>query len=97
MGKDKDELKEPNLEWREDTKRWRVRFKLTNPDGKQEDIRITLDKGISKGAARKIRNALLTAVKFYDHRYLSTNDPAVYVSNYSRIRDGHCLQPSSIP
>ncbi len=94
MGKDKDELKEPNLEWREDTKRWRVRFKLTNPDGKQEDIRITLDKGISKGAARKIRNALLTAVKFYDYRYLDERSRRICIQLFKN--KGWSLPPALI-
>jgi integrase len=58
------------LQWREETKRWRVRFKRTGPDGKQEDIRITLDKDTSERRAKKIEQAVLAAVKYHDYRYL---------------------------
>lgn len=59
-----------HLKWRKDTGRWLFRYKEVGPDGKQKDIKLTLDKGISERTAKKVANALFVAVKYHDYRYL---------------------------
>lgn len=82
------------LQWREETKRWRVRFKRTGPDGKQQDIRVTLDRGISERTARKIEKSLLAAVKYFDYRYLDEQSRRICIQLFKNR--GWTLPPALI-
>jgi integrase len=68
-----------SLQFRRDTGKWRVRFKQTRPDGKLEDIRVTLENVSSERAARRIEKALMAAIKYRDYRYLDDESRRVCI------------------
>lgn len=71
-----------SLQFRKETGKWRVRFKRTDPCGKLEDIRVTLEAGTSERAAKRIERALLAAVKFNDFRWLEDDSRKVCIALY---------------
>ena len=83
-----------SLQFRTDTGKWRVRFKRTGPDGKQEDIRITLENVTSERAARKVERALMAAIKYKDYRYLDDESRRVCIQLFNNR--GWTLPPALV-
>ncbi|HTY24023.1 MAG TPA: site-specific integrase [Desulfomonilaceae bacterium] len=83
-----------SLQFRKETGKWRVRFKRTGPDGKREDIRVTLDNVTSERTARKIERALSAAIKYKDYRYLDDESRRVCIQLFKNR--GWTLPPALI-
>ena len=83
-----------SLQFRTDTGKWRVRFKRTGPDGKLEDIRVTLENVSSERAARKVERALMAAIKYKDYRYLDDESRRVCIQLFNNR--GWTLPPALI-
>ncbi len=83
-----------SLQFRKETGKWRVRFKRTGPDGKLEDIRVTLDNVASERAARKIERALSAAIKYKDYRYLDDESRRVCIQLFNNR--GWALPPALV-
>ncbi|GEM_PF-5394429 len=85
-----------SLQFGKDTGKWRVRFKRTGPDGKLEDIRVTLENVSSERAERKIERALVAAIRYKGYRYLG-DECRRSALNSSTAVAGLCLLPLSPP
>ncbi|HTY25384.1 MAG TPA: hypothetical protein VMC85_19790 [Desulfomonilaceae bacterium] len=83
-----------SLQFRKDTGKWRVRFKRTGPDGKLEDIRVTLHNVTSERTARKIERALTAAIKYKDYRYLDDQSRRVCIQLFKNR--GWTLPPALV-
>jgi integrase len=83
-----------SLQFRKDTGKWRVRFKRTAPDGKLEDIRVTLENVTSERAARNIERALTAAIKYKDYRYLDDESRRVCIQLFNNR--GWTLPPALV-
>ena len=83
-----------SLQFRKDTGKWRIRFKQTGPDGRVEDIRVTLDNVTSERTAKKIERAIMAAVKYMDYRYLDDYSRRVCIQLFNNR--GWTLPPALI-
>ncbi len=83
-----------SIQWREDNKRWRFRIKQKGPDGKQQDMRVTLPAGISERRAKQMDRILTPAIKFCEFQYLDVETRRVCIQLYRN--QGWVLPPALI-